>query len=695
MCAGPTSVQITEVRTNCRACLAGCGALVSIDREGRVIKVRGDKEHPRSKGYLCPKGPQIAWGHNRPDRLNYPTLNGARASGDATLDDLAGRISSTIQEHGPDGFGLYLGTGCDLLGADMAFRLGTAVGTHQVYSPLTMDVAPSLRAAEFVTGYAGTLAPHWETDDEDVRLLIVFGSNPAVSHNHLSLGGLSNARQLWRSLQARGGKVWVVDPVRTRSAELANEHVAPIPGSDPAILAWLVKQALERLPEGSPVIHKTKADDRERLRQALERFDLDTVARVSGVQATRLEQLAQQIHKAGRIVLANATGVRFGRDGLVGEWLRWALLILTDSLEEPGGMWFDPGWRVKLDEQKAWSPAPEQGATASTPGTRPDLPRYFGQTPCAALADEIERGPLRTLIVFGGNPITAIPDPDRMTRALQSLDAMAVIDVVPSELTVLATHVFPATGMLERTDINGLLNRPYLASLSTPVLAPVAERCHSWYVIGQLARRLGVLDKVAGDIDLDTVTEEDVVRRFVKGARHSYEELLAAGPHGISYDTRKRWALKTAVPDGKWRLAPAVLVERLPSLISQKANKTFPLTLICGRQDRRVNRHQNVENPRKGDQPQLLMSEEDAAGGGILDGDHVRVRSAYGEVTVHAAVDSTIRRGVVQLPHGWPEANVTHLNTTVDVDSLTTQSQMTALPVTVERYDHEFRSNLP
>lgn len=531
-----------EIRSNCRACLPCCGVLVSIDNEGHVVGVRGDKAHPVTRGYLCPKGPQLVWKHNRPDRLNYPTVHGQRVGWNVLLDDLADKIKVAMDRHGPDGFGIFAGTGCDLLGVNLMFRLAAALGTKQLYTPLTMDVAPSFRAAEFVTGYSQLLMPHWEPDDEQVRLLIVFGSNPALSHGYAGAAALSNVSRLWRAVQARGGRIWVFDPVETRSAKLADEHVAPIPGTDPVILAWLVKQVLERLPANSPVLETTRAEDRARLLAGLAPFDLATVARISGVDAGKLGQLASEIRSVGRIVFPAGTGVAFGPDGLVGEWLRWALLILTDSLEEPGGMWFDPGWFTKLDEQDNWSPTPESGVAATTPTSRPDLQRFFGQTPLAALADEIEDGPLRTLLVFGAAPITCVPEPARTARALRSLDAMAIIDVVPSEATELASHVMPATGMLERMDLNGLLVTPYRPSLSTPVVAPVAERRHSWSMVAQLARRLGVLDRVLGDIDPDALTDEDVVRRQLGHARHSFEELRAAGSHGVTYETRKRWA---------------------------------------------------------------------------------------------------------------------------------------------------------
>ena len=670
-----------EVRTNCRSCWAGCGVLVKIEDGDRVVAIRGDRDHPRSHGYMCPKGPQLVWGHNRPDRLNYPSMGGRQSNWDATLDDLARKVEGAIARNGPNGFGIMLGSGCDTLGHQTLKRLKAALGTDQLYSALTVDIAPILKAAELVSGYAGELLPHWEPDDEDARLLIFFGSNPLVSHGYVGAGGMTDAARLLRAFQGRGGKIWVFDVVRTRSAALADEYAAPIPGTDPAILAWLVRQALEALTPDAPAMTTTRAEDRERLRQALQGFDLATVSAATGVEAARLEALWRDVQAAGRVVIPAGTGMGFGPHGVVGEWLRWALLILTDSLEQPGGMWFDPGWHFPAEKRTSWTPAPEEGRTAPAPTSRPELQRMFGETPCAALADEIESGPLRTLLVVGASPLTAAPDPGRMKRALESLDALAVMDLVPTPLTAIASHVLPSTGQLERFDLSAVgSGHP---QLSVPVLERVAERRHSWWIIAQLAKRLGVLKGVIDDHDIDEVTEADLFRPTMAHARASYDELLAAGPHGLPYDGRVRWAMEAAVPDGKWRLAPEVLAQRLPALLAPQTAEGFPLLLTCGRQDRRLNSFENVNRERDGEVPGLRVAVEDAAAFGVTDGGYVSVRSPHGAVTVRALVDERVRRGVVAMPHGWHEANTAHLTDSRKVDPLTTQPQMTAIPVAI------------
>ena len=666
-----------EVRSYCKICHTNCGVLIKRDAQERVLGIRGDPENPRSKGYLCPKGIQTVWAHNRPDRLNYPFLNGRRADWDTTLDDLARKIETAVAKNGPDAFGIYAATGCDDLGYGALRSLTDALGSKQRYTAATVDVAPDWKAAELVTG-SFSLAPRWDPADEDVKLLVFFGSNPLVSHG----SGITDGARNLRKFRAQGGKVWVFDPVRTRTASAADEHVAPVPGSDPLILAWLVRQVLESLPADSPARQTTKAEDRDRLHTALAPFDLHKVARLAGVDPSSLEGLWADIRAAGRLTLHSGTGTRFGRDGLVTEWLRWALLILTDSLEQPGGMWFSPGWQFPV-EKRSWTPAPEGGFADPAPVSRPDLPRNFGETPCAALADEIEHGPLRTFIVIGGNPLTAFPDPRRMERALKSLDALAVLDVLPTSLTEISTHVLTCTGRLERKEYNPIQSdRP---QYTEAIVGPAFERRHSFHIVGQLAKRLGLGDKVFGGLDPDEVTEDVLYARNLANARHTFEELRAAGSLGLEYKKRGlRWAIERAIPEGRWRLAPNVLVERLPSLLTTEAEGDLPLRLASGRQERRMNSHQNVERAHKADKPAIHVSPDDAERYGVIDGAFATLRNANGEVTAEVVVDPRMRKGALTLGHGWSEANVCHLTTSRVVDPLTGQPQMTAIPVTLE-----------
>ena len=313
----------------------------------------------------------------------------------------------------------------------------------------------------------------------------------------------------------------MLDPRRTETAALADDHLAIRPGTDHLVLAWLVREVLADGANTTELDAHCDPADVTRLRAALEPFDVERVATASGATADQLHALLAAVRAAGQLAAMCGTGVTMSRDGVVAEWLRWVLLIVTGSVDREGGMRCNQGWLFPLDE-RAWpqhdaddaAPVPAEPGPAS----RPELRRWLGQFPCVALADEIERGPLRVLLVAGGNPLTALPDPARTRAAFARLDALVVLDVVRSELTEAATHVLPVTGQLERADVSMLENVSYANGTQyTPsVVAAGADRRPAWWVLAQLARRL--------DMDVLGGVHPDSLRRRHRAARHHRRE---------------------------------------------------------------------------------------------------------------------------------------------------------------------------
>src|SRR5262249_23484445 len=177
-------------------------------------------------------------------------------------------------------------------------------------------------------------------------------------------------------------------------------------------------------------------------------FTMGRAAATADVEPALLARLVADVRDArGRIAMLCGTGVTMARDGVLAEWLRWVLLIASGSLDRPSGMHFHRGLVRPLRRRT------HRAAPLAPPARRPELPRVVGQLPAVALADEIEAGHIRALIVTGGNPLTAFPQPARLRAALATLEVLAVVDVTETPLTALATHVLPATGQLERADL--------------------------------------------------------------------------------------------------------------------------------------------------------------------------------------------------------------------------------------------------
>lgn len=665
-------------RIACRMCLALCGAELEVDGD-RVVGVRGDTGHPVSKGYLCPKGHSYPEQHHRPDRLSYPAVRGVRTSWSACLDDIAGTMSRLISEGGPERVGAYVGTGAasDATGRLFATRLLHAIGSRQLYSATTVDIAPLYKAAELVTGYA-SVSPVWDPDDAGgPSLTIMLGHNPVVSHGYLNVPHFTNPTRRIRAYRDRGGEIWVLDPRRTETAARADRYLPVRPGTDAAVLAWLVREVLADGADAGELTAACHPDDVRRLAAAVAPFDLDRVCALAGVEATDVLDLRESVRSHGTLAVASGTGVAFGRHGLVTEWLKWALLIITGSLDRPRGMQFP----VRMPYSAFTAPAPPDGSYQPGPPSRPELSGLFGERPSAAIVDEIESGGLRGLVVGGGSPVTAFPNPERVQLALDRLELLVVVDAFENELTRRATHVLPAAWHLERRDMFFITRQVD----SPPVFRPGGERKPTWWMYGQLAARLGH-DLFDGALDVGTCTEEQVFRHIHVG-RADLDDVFAAGSRGVELPADTGWVHARVLPGGRWRLAPEAVVDRLPRVWTRGGDG---LRLISGRRLRNNNSVAYAATPGEpaGSVPPVSVSAGDAAARGIADGSLVRVVSERGAVEAVARIDERLRAGVVTMPHGYAGQNVGRLTDEADIDPLTGQPNQTDLPVVLIRTEN-------
>jgi len=657
-----------EHATYCRICAAACGIVVTVEGD-RVLRVRGDADHPVSRGYTCPKGRALPEFHHRPDRLDRPRRHGVAVGWDACLDDLAARLAALIADHGPDAVGVYLGTGLayDMAGWHTAERVIAGIGTRQRYTPTTIDNAPILLTAELMTG--ATLSPCW--DPERSRLLLLVGSNPVVSHGYGT--AMADPVVRLRRFRERGGQVWVVDPRRTETAALADRHLQIRPGTDHLLLAWLVRELLRDGADADELAAATEPSDVARLREAVEPFTRERAVAGTGAAAEELDDLLAAVRGAGSGLASMAgTGVMMSRAGLATEWLRWVLQIVTGALDRGDGMHFNQGFLFP-NEDRPWPGNPPERPPG--PPSRPELSGWANQYPCVAMVDEITSGRLRALVVVGANPITAFPDPERTRAALATLDTLAVLDVVDSELVGLATHVLPMTGQLERADLSMLEGVAFRnGNQYTPaVVAPGGERRQAWWALAQIGRRLGI-EALGRGVDPDAADDTAVLGRLAARSRRSFAELVAAGPHGLVTPVSVGWYHEHVLPGGRWRLAPPELVARLDS------PDPPPLVLTPRRQVR------NMNSTAYGTADDVLVElhPADAAAAGVEDGARVEVASAHGAVVGRARVGARTGPGSVSLTHGRTELHASRLaSAVVDVDELTGMPLMSGVAVTV------------
>jgi anaerobic selenocysteine-containing dehydrogenase len=644
--------------------------------------VKGDPEHPASRGYTCAKGRSLGRWHHHSQRILEPRRRRGsdweRQSWSAAIDDVASIIGNSIEAYGPDSFGVYIGTAASLDGAGKwaAEQLPRLLGSRSKYSAISIDNPCKPLVSLLMSGHPG-LVP--VLDDQRCTFTMFLGCNPVVSHGHLN--GLPDPVVRLREIATAPRELWVVDTRATESSRLATGVLRPRPGTDFAIIAFLIHELLENGGCDSTYLEKhTSPDDVRTIRGLLGEWTATRASEVTGCAVDELITLLSAVRRHGRLSVQTGTGSTMTAAANVTEWLVWVLHIVTGSYDVPGGMWFHPGFLRQMYpglQQNSALPTPLPG-----PRSRPELKVWGDEYPCSALVDEIEAGNLRVLVVFGGNPLSAFPDAQRTADALQNLDALIVLDVVDNEMSEIATHVLPARGQLERADIPvyyDQFNLDFSTQFTPAVVPPAGESRSMWWISARIAEELGT--SILPHPLTTASTDVDVLRFVAARSFVPFDEIV--NKRYVSASPPFGWVLESVLPDNRWRLVPQEFVDQI-----QRWRELVPpkgLLLTSRRQPRQLNSQIPRMAPDNVDEPIAIIHPDVAAAREILDGEWVIVSSPFGSIEVRARVSADLHRDSVSITHGRREANVSMLTSGSDVDELTGMVVQTAIPVDVHR----------
>jgi len=473
----------------CPLCEATCGLRITVD-EDRVLAVRGDDRDVFSHGYVCPKGTAIGELHADPDRLRSPLLRDAGGTlrpcdWDEAFDAIRRRLGAVAAEHGPNAVGLYLGNP-NVHNLSSAFYLPAfirALGTVNRFSASTVDQFPKQAASALMFGTGlSVLVPDIDRTD----YLLVLGANPLVSNG--SMMTVPDMPGRLRALRSRGGRLVVVDPVRTRTARAADEHVGIRPGSDALLLAAIVNVLVtEGLTRPGRAAQHLQPGALEVIAAAVGPFTPDAVSTITEVSPDVIARLARELAAAAHAAVygrmgTTTTGLSTSPDsslqlGTVASWLIDVVNLLIGAVDEPGGVM----WALPAAGGPTTEGTPGTGRGALIPGRKRTrvrgLPSIFGEFPAAALAEEIDTAtgegtPIRALFVIAGNPVVSTPDGRRLERAFAGLDLLVSIDPYLTETSRHADVVLPVPSPLARTHLDiafGSLAVRNTARFSPPV----------------------------------------------------------------------------------------------------------------------------------------------------------------------------------------------------------------------------------
>jgi anaerobic selenocysteine-containing dehydrogenase len=641
-----------------------------VEVEGsEVVSIRGDDADPFSKGYICPKATALADLHADPDRLRHPMVReGTRwreLGWDEAFDLVAARIRAVQQQHGRDAVAVYQGnpTGHSLGLLTFGQLLLRNLGTRNCYSATSADQLPHMLAGLQMFGDA-LLMPVPDIDRTDFFLCL--GGNPLVSNG--SIMTAPDMRGRLKALRARGGKVVVVDPRRTETAEAADQHLFIRPGTDALLLLSLIHVIFaERLARpGRIAAFLDGIDDLER---AARDFSPEATAAATGIAPEAVRTLARDL-AASRGVVYGRLGVTTQEFGGAGAWLVVALNAILGRLDEPGGMMFttpavdvEPltraiGFDIKFGRYKSRVRG---------------LPEFGGELPVVTLAEEMDTpgpGQVRAFICSAGNPVLSTPNGRRLERALGNLEFFVAIDPYLNETTRHAHVILPPTSALEHSHYDlgiATLAVRNVAKYSPPLFQRAADHRHDSEICLELWTRLG-MPKLVGRALRPAVKRlrpEAILELALRAGHYGVGRgglslaKLRASPHGVDLGPLEpRFPSRLRTKAKRIALAPRLYLDDLPRLRARLTAPPAELTLI-GRRHLRSNNswcHNTTRLVKGPPRCTLLIHPTDAAARGIADGDTVELASKTGRVRVPAEVSDEIMAGVVSLPHGWGHA---------------------------------------
>lgn len=691
----------------CPLCEATCGLEITVSPQNEIVRIRGDQKDVFSKGFICPKGSSLKQLHEDPDRLRMPLVKKDGVHVETTWDEawrvVRDGLQKVVSTHGRDALATYAGNPNAHNLSSMLYtgNVMRAAGTRYRFSASTVDQMPMHVAAGYTFGSPVSI-PVPDLDRTDY--LIIVGANPYASNGSLCTAPDFPGRL--EAIRARGGKVIVVDPRRTRTAQEADEWLAIRPGTDGLLLAAIAQVLFEEnlVTLGEHLDGVVNGVDE--LRAAVAVFTPEAVEHRTGISARTIRTIARELANAPTAAVYGRIGANTVEFGTTQAWLVFVLNALTGNLDRRGGAMFAlpaaGGANTRGTKGKGKGFSVGRGATRVR-----KLPEVMGEFPVAALAEEIltdGEGQIRALVTMAGNPVLSTPNSQQLDAALESLDFMVSVDMYLNETTRHADVILPPPSQLQRDHFDVLLLQfavRNVANYSPPVLPLDEGQPDEWEVLAKLA---GILQTFDVEIDPQDVDDEilhalitkatedaasplhgrDVEEIFneinalgVEGPARRLDVMLQTGPYGSGYGANSDGvSLKKLLenphgvdlgplqpripeilrtPSGQVELAHPILLQDLNRLAETLTADIEPFVLV-GRRHLKTNNSwmHNVKVLTKGNVScTLQMNPSDAAQLGISHGGHAHVASRVGEVVVPVEITEDIREGVVSLPHGW------------------------------------------
>jgi assimilatory nitrate reductase catalytic subunit len=667
---GPVSTSRAPdrwVRTTCGYCSVGCGMLLGV-KDGTAVAVKGDPDHPVNLGRLCPKGLSEHQTLAAPGRLVHPTVDGRRATWDEALGRMAADVRRLVDEHGPESFAV-LSTG--QLVTEEFYALGKVVrlgmGVRHFDGNTTLCMASAVSGYKLSFGSDGPPGAYDDFAAADVILLV--GANVADNHPLLAPRIVDNA----------DATVIVVDPRVTKTAMIADQHLAVKPRSDVTLLNGIIKILLD---EGLVDLDRARqvADGVDELVAHVQAFGLDRVERECGVPADDIRRAALALGRAERAMVAWTMGVNHSVQGTETVTLLNTLSVLTGNLGRPGAAPFsitgqcnamgtrETGFTASMPGYRAYDdPAARRELAALWGVDETRLPTERGRA-YPDIVNGVIDGRIKGLWIIATNPVVSFPNRELLEHALGELELLVVQDGFETPTTALADVVLPAAIWGEK---NGTFtNSERRVSRVRAAVEPPGEAKSDFDIVMALANHLGVRHELfpgwATPADAFDEWRRVSEGRLCDYSGITYERIAAAGgvqwpcpsddpsvPLGGTARLYEDWRFPTASGRAQLRCVE-------PKPISDRPRRLYPLLLNTGRTVEHWHTRTKTGRveilDRLAPEGWVEVHPSDAAALRMHTGDQVRIVSERGAVDrIRVRITQTVRAGEVFVPFHFDE----------------------------------------
>ncbi len=654
---------IVQHHRACHLCEAICGVIIET-QDDRIISIKGDPDDPLSRGHICPKAVALQDIHTDPDRLRKPVKRVRTHAGeykhvaiewDEALDLAADGLVKVIERFGVNAVAAYFGNPAVhnyglLTHQNALFR---HIRTDNRYSATSVDQLPHHLVSLWLFGHK-LLFPIPDIDRSQYFLML--GANPVASNG--SIWTVPGVKQRLKDLVARGGKLVVIDPRRTETAELASSYYPIKPGTD----AWLLLAIVHALFDEqrvNPGHLASLVDGLEQVATGVAPFSPEAAADKTGIPADAIRSMARDMADADGGICYGRMGVSTQRYGTLCQWAIQVINIVTGQLDREGGSLFT---LPAVDQVAAASPGGFSRHHSRVRG----LPEFDRELPVAALAEEITTpgdDQVKALFTAAGNPVLSTPEGHHLEQALEQLDFMVSLDPWINETTRHADVILPPTSPLEHDHydlafhVNAVRNT---ARYNPPVFDRPEGALHDWEIFEALGARVAARLGVSPKPSMPPHAMIDAGLQAGPYGTHTEHGLslsrLKAQPSGVDLGPlQPQLPGRLRTPNGRIDLAVAVVLADCERLLADTELAAPGYRLIGRRHVRDCNSWMhNFRRLVKGKaRCTLMMHPQDAQNEGLEAGDWVQVASRVGAVDVALEITEGVAPGVVSLPHGY------------------------------------------